>query len=99
MVHSLPYGVAYGSCKSPVIHSFLDLLASWLTYWQGLLLTLIEDPIALQTSQSTIPAGMQTVCKAAGIPLKGNAASNTVDYLNLTGQNLVPDYPKGALYP
>lgn len=65
----------------------------------GLLLTLIEDPIALQSSQLTIPAGMQSVCKAAGIPLKGNAAGNTANYLNLTGQNMVPEYPNGALYP
>jgi iron transport multicopper oxidase len=62
-------------------------------------MTLIEDPIALQNTQATIPAGMQAVCKAANIPLKGNAAKNTVDYLNLTGQNMVPEYPKGALYP
>jgi len=61
----------------------------------GLLLTLVEDPLAIQASQPNIPAEMQSICKAQNIPLKGNAASNSVNYLDLRGQNLVPPYPKG----
>ena len=30
------------------------------------------------------------MCRAAGVPYEGNAAGNTVDYLNLDGQNKMP---------
>lgn len=54
---------------------------------QGLALTLIEAPLQIQERVSV--AGEQyDVCKAAGIPYKGNAAGNTKNLLNLTGQNM-----------
>jgi iron transport multicopper oxidase len=65
---------------------------------QGLLLTLIEDPLAIQKGQPNIPAQMQSICKAQNIPLIGNAAGNT-NFTNLTGQVKVAPYPRGALYP
>lgn len=64
----------------------------------GLLMTLVEDPMTLQKTQNTIPAGMQSICKSQNIPLVGNAAGNT-NFLNLTGQITVAPYPKGATYP
>lgn len=67
--------------------------------FQGLLLTLIEAPLELQATQPNIPAQMQSICKAQNIQLAGNAAGNTVDYLNLTGDIRVAPPPRGALYP
>ncbi|RDW67575.1 hypothetical protein BP6252_08971 [Coleophoma cylindrospora] len=57
---------------------------------QGLLLTLVEAPLALQKTLN-IPADHLAVCKAAKMPTEGNAAGNTVDWLDLTGQ---PSPPK-----
>lgn len=53
---------------------------------QGLALTLIEAPTQLQ-QQQTIPQAHYDVCKAAGVRTEGNAAGNTVDFLDLTNQN------------
>ncbi len=57
----------------------------------GLLATFIEDPLALQ-KQFTLPPDHLAACKADGIATEGNAAGNTENYLNLTGQN-VPSRP------
>jgi iron transport multicopper oxidase len=65
----------------------------------GLLMTLVEDPLSIQAQQPNIPAGMKSICQKQNIPLVGNAAGNTQNYLNLTGQILVAPYPKGATYP
>lgn len=63
-------------------------------------MTLVEDPLGIQAGQSgSIPQSMQSICQAQGIPLIGNAAGNSQDYLNLTGQVLVPGYASGPTYP
>jgi iron transport multicopper oxidase len=55
----------------------------------GLIATLIESPLELQSTLS-IPAGHWDVCKAQNIPTTGNAAGNTVDLLDLTGEPEAP---------
>lgn len=70
-----------------------------LTGSKGLLATIVEDPLSIQASQETITSQMQSICKSQNIPLFGNAARNSQNYTNLTGQNTVAPYPKGALYP
>ena len=62
---------------------------------QGLGMTLIEAPEQIQERMS-IPEHQYEVCDAAGVKYKGNAAGNTEDYLDLTGQNKqVPWLPAG----
>ncbi|UNI20006.1 hypothetical protein JDV02_006143 [Purpureocillium takamizusanense] len=56
----------------------------------GLMATFVEAPTELQ-KQITIPQDHLDVCKAAGQPTAGNAAGNTVDLLDLRGQNAPPD--------
>lgn len=53
---------------------------------QGLAMTLIEAPQQIQ-ERMTIPADHYQACEASGVQQKGNAAGNTEDYLDLTGQN------------
>lgn len=63
-------------------------------------MTLVEDPLSMQSGQSSIiPVSMQQICEAQGIPLFGNAAGNSQDYLNLTGQIQTPGYASGPAYP
>jgi len=63
-------------------------------------MTLVEDPLSIQADQSgSIPTSMQNICKSQNIPLIGNAAGNSHDYLDLDGQIQVPGYQEGALYP
>jgi len=50
---------------------------------------MIEAPLELQQSL-IIPADHITACEAAGIPYTGNAAGNTIDLLDLSGQNEPP---------
>ncbi|KAK5160948.1 hypothetical protein LTS14_000741 [Recurvomyces mirabilis] len=52
----------------------------------GLAATLIEAPLDMQKTL-TIPQDHLDVCKAGGVPIAGNAAGNTVDVLDLKGQN------------
>jgi iron transport multicopper oxidase len=54
----------------------------------GLAATVVEDPIALQKSES-IPQSWYDVCHSQGIPTAGNAAGNTKNYTDLTGANTV----------
>ncbi|PWY88540.1 hypothetical protein BO70DRAFT_359994, partial [Aspergillus heteromorphus CBS 117.55] len=54
---------------------------------QGLAMVFIEAPLRIQ-ERVTIPQQHYEVCEAAGIPYQGNAAANTEDYLDLTGQNV-----------
>ncbi|KAJ6033085.1 uncharacterized protein N7446_008619 [Penicillium canescens] len=62
---------------------------------QGLGMTLIEAPEQIQERMS-IPEHQYEVCDAAGVKYEGNAAGNTEDYLDLTGQNKqVPWLPAG----
>ncbi|KAG0647818.1 Cell surface ferroxidase fetC [Hyphodiscus hymeniophilus] len=56
---------------------------------QGLIATMIEAPLELQKSL-TIPEDHFDACKAGGVPFTGNAAANTVNYLDLKGANESP---------
>jgi iron transport multicopper oxidase len=53
---------------------------------QGLGLLMIEAPTQIQ-ERLNIPQNHYDVCKAAGVPTAGNAAANTEDFLDLSGQN------------
>ncbi|KYK55206.1 putative FET3-cell surface ferroxidase, high affinity [Drechmeria coniospora] len=55
----------------------------------GLIATFVEAPDVLQ-KELTIPDDHLAACKAGGVPTKGNAAGNTVDLLDLSGQNAPP---------
>ncbi|KAM0815501.1 putative Cupredoxin [Seiridium cardinale] len=55
----------------------------------GLMATMVEAPLELQKTL-TIPPEQYDVCSAGGIPTAGNAAANTVNVLDLTGQNSAP---------
>lgn len=55
----------------------------------GLIATMIEAPLELQQTL-TIPADHYAVCETDGTPTTGNAAANTVDLLDLSGQNVPP---------
>ncbi|KAG5940061.1 hypothetical protein E4U59_002717 [Claviceps monticola] len=61
----------------------------------GLMATFIEAPTELQNKVS-IPEDHLAVCRAGGVPTEGNAAGNTKDLLDLSGQNAPPDpLPEG----
>ncbi|CUM63459.1 uncharacterized protein PRCAT00001034001 [Priceomyces carsonii] len=56
---------------------------------QGLALVLVEDPIAIQeNSEQQLTESSKNACKKNGISIEGNAAGNSKDYLDLTGQNV-----------
>jgi iron transport multicopper oxidase len=50
---------------------------------------MIEAPLELQ-KKLQIPQNHLDVCHASRTPTKGNAAGNTVDFLDLTGENKSP---------
>ncbi|KAF6827393.1 iron transport multicopper oxidase fet3 [Colletotrichum musicola] len=52
---------------------------------QGLVATIIEAPEALQGLR--IPDGHLDACRAGGVPTEGNAAGNTKNVLDLSGEN------------
>ena len=56
---------------------------------QGLALIFIEDPMGIQEveTQALSPDYLNS-CKKNNIPVEGNAAANSVDFLDLTGQNV-----------
>lgn len=56
----------------------------------GLAATLIEAPLDLQKTLQ-IPDSHYEACKQGGIPTAGNAAGNTVNLLDLSGQNTPPE--------
>lgn len=56
---------------------------------QGLIATMVEAPLDLQKSL-TLPSNHIDACNAGNLPHVGNAAANTADYLDLTGQNVAP---------
>jgi iron transport multicopper oxidase len=61
----------------------------------GLAATMIEAPSVLQ-EQTVIPQDFMDLCAAGGTATVGNAAGNTDDYLDLSGQNrMVPWLPSG----
>ncbi|KAF2396460.1 iron transport multicopper oxidase FET3 [Trichodelitschia bisporula] len=55
----------------------------------GLIATMIESPLELQSSL-TIPEDHYAACRAAKQPFKGNAAGNEKDFLDLKGANVSP---------
>ncbi|GAB0139089.1 Iron transport multicopper oxidase fetC [Epichloe bromicola] len=56
----------------------------------GLVATFVEAPLELQKSLA-IPTDHLDACKAGNMPTEGNAAGNTKDLLDLSGQNTPPD--------
>jgi iron transport multicopper oxidase len=64
-----------------LFHCHID----WHLY-TGLVATMIEAPLTLQETIS-LPPDHLAACNAAGVPYAGNAAGNTVDLLDLDGQN------------
>jgi iron transport multicopper oxidase len=55
----------------------------------GLMATMVEAPLELQRTLS-IPQDHYDSCVVDGTPVKGNAAGNTINLLDLTGQNAPP---------
>lgn len=53
---------------------------------QGLAAQFIEAPRLIDEKLS-VPEDHYAACKAAGVPSSGNAAGNTVDFFDLSGQN------------
>ena len=65
----------------------------------GLSMVFIEAPAELQKLNLQIPQNHKDACKAMGIPMKGNAAGNTNNWLDLTGAPTEPtEIDTGALY-
>jgi len=60
---------------------------------QGLAVVLVEAPDVLRNyiTYDTLPDDYMHICKIAGVPTTGNAAGNSDDWLDLTGENLQPD--------
>lgn len=57
----------------------------------GLVATMIESPLSIQRQLvGGIPADHLDNCKADGTPTQGNAAGNTLDLLDLRGENVAP---------
>jgi iron transport multicopper oxidase len=56
----------------------------------GLTMTFIEAPTQLQAQNLEIPDNHRRSCEALGIPMKGNAAGNDENWLDLTGANTEP---------
>lgn len=60
--------------------------------------TFVEAPLDLQKTLQ-IPKGHYDACNLAGVPTAGNAAGNTVNFLDLKGQNVPPDpLPAGYVH-
>lgn len=56
---------------------------------QGLIATMVEAPLEIQKS-ITIPQNHLDACKAGNTLYEGNAAGNTVNFLDLTGEPVPP---------
>ncbi|KAI0013177.1 Cupredoxin [Xylariaceae sp. FL0662B] len=56
----------------------------------GLISTFVEAPLDLQKTVK-IPQDHLDACAVQGVPTAGNAAANTVDYLDLAGEDSPPD--------
>lgn len=63
----------------------------------GLAITIVEAPLSIQAQLGgKIPQDHWDACKAGNVPTAGNAAGNTVDLLDLTGENKSPgELPAG----
>ncbi|KAI5956718.1 FET3 [Candida jiufengensis] len=56
---------------------------------QGLAIQLIEDPMGIQNSSTQqLTENHKQICSKVGVPIEGNAAGNSTDYLNLDGEHL-----------
>ncbi|KAJ3520117.1 hypothetical protein NM208_g13851 [Fusarium decemcellulare] len=55
----------------------------------GLIATFVEAPLELQASLK-LPQNHLDACKAGDVPFAGNAAGNTEDLLDLSGENVPP---------
>ncbi|MCJ1249633.1 hypothetical protein MMC30_006859 [Trapelia coarctata] len=65
----------------------------------GLIATLIESPFDIQNTLK-IPEDHYQACRDAGMPYTGNAAANTLDFFDLSGENLPPaPLPPGFTAP
>ncbi|EFY86743.1 putative multicopperoxidase [Metarhizium acridum CQMa 102] len=65
----------------------------------GLIATFVEAPTELQKTLSIPPTHLQA-CQKANVATEGNAAANTKDYLDLSGQNKPPaPLPAGYASP
>lgn len=61
----------------------------------GLVATMVEAPAVLQ-QEMTVPQDFLDLCEADGIATSGNAAGNTEDWLDLSGQpSMLPFLPPG----
>jgi iron transport multicopper oxidase len=56
----------------------------------GLIATFIEAPDVLQAMALSLPDSHTAACVSQGIPITGNAAGNSNDWLDLTGANTEP---------
>lgn len=56
---------------------------------QGLIATMVEAPLEIQKS-ITIPQNHLDACKAGNTLYEGNAAGNTINFLDLTGEPVPP---------
>jgi len=60
----------------------------------GLVATMIEAPAAIQEryghSIDSLPPSHIEACRARGQPYRGNAAGNTADLMDLSGENVAP---------
>ncbi|PQE26747.1 Iron transport multicopper oxidase FET3 protein [Rutstroemia sp. NJR-2017a BVV2] len=66
---------------------------------QGLASVFIEASDLIQ-EKITVPANHYAACAAAGVATEDNAAGNTEDYTNLSGQNVQPAWiPYGSFTP
>jgi len=55
----------------------------------GLIATMVEAPLEMQ-QLITVPEDQYELCRAQGIPVAGNAAGNTKNFDDLTGNNVSP---------
>ncbi|KAF2641981.1 iron transport multicopper oxidase FET3 precursor [Massarina eburnea CBS 473.64] len=63
----------------------------------GLIATIIESPLDIQRQLvGSIPRDHLDACRTARVPIAGNAAGNTRDLLDLTGENSAPGYLPGG---
>ncbi|KXH67517.1 multicopper oxidase, partial [Colletotrichum salicis] len=80
-----------------VLRFMADNLGVWLFHchieWHvtsGILATFVEAPLEIQKSL-TLPQNHLDACTAGNVPVSGNAADNTKDLLDLSGQNAPPN--------
>lgn len=65
---------------------------------QGLGMLMVEAPTQIQ-ERMTVPADHYAACRAGGVPIQGNAAGNTEDFLDLSGQNAQVGWLPGGFTP